>query len=118
LILFIGDPGKAPEPRNFNELCLQTPPFSTLFDRKHRHKILDPWADQGDVAAVLRIPFGNERREAWRKLNPKIGRKNQFLIDECDVIFAVLDGTDVDSGTAAEIGYGFCERQTNSGLSR
>jgi len=75
--------------------------------RKHRHRTLDPWADQGDVAAVLRLPFGVRRRDAWRKLNPKIGRKNQLLIDECDAILAVLDGTDVDSGTAAEIGYGF-----------
>lgn len=53
------------------------------------------------------LPFGIERRNAWTKLNHEIGRKNQALIDECDGIFAVLDGTDVDSGTAAEIGYGF-----------
>jgi nucleoside 2-deoxyribosyltransferase len=71
------------------------------------HKLLDPWADQGEVATVLALPFGIERREAWRKLNMQIGRKNQILIDQCDIIFAVLDGTDVDSGTAAEIGYGF-----------
>jgi nucleoside 2-deoxyribosyltransferase len=70
-------------------------------------KVLDPWADQGNVASVLKLPFGAKKRDAWRKLNPQIGRKNQRLIDECDLIFAVLDGTDVDSGTAAEIGYGF-----------
>jgi nucleoside 2-deoxyribosyltransferase len=75
--------------------------------RKLGHKTLDPWEDQGNVAAVLRLPFGVKKRDAWRRLNPQIGRKNQRLIDECDVIFAVLDGTDVDSGTAAEIGYGF-----------
>jgi nucleoside 2-deoxyribosyltransferase len=59
------------------------------------------------VASILKLPFGAKKREAWRKLNPAIGRKNENLINECDIIFAVLDGTDVDSGTAAEIGYGF-----------
>jgi nucleoside 2-deoxyribosyltransferase len=63
--------------------------------------------DQGNANDVLKLPFGPERRDAWRMLNPKIGRKNQLAIDECNAIFAVLDGTDVDSGTAAEIGYGF-----------
>jgi nucleoside 2-deoxyribosyltransferase len=76
------------------------------------HQLLDPWADQGEFCAILSLPFGIERREAWRKLNPRIGRKNQTMIDECDAIFAVLDGTDVDSGTAAEIGYGFAKGKT------
>jgi nucleoside 2-deoxyribosyltransferase len=77
--------------------------------RKLGHRALDPWKDQGDVGAVLKLRFGAKKRNAWRKLNPKIGRKNQHLIEECDAIFAVLDGTDVDSGTAAEIGYGFAQ---------
>jgi nucleoside 2-deoxyribosyltransferase len=75
------------------------------------HQLLNPWADAGDVAAVLKLPFGAERRDAWRRINPEIGRKNQRSIDECDMIFAVLDGTDVDSGTAAEIGYGFAKQK-------
>jgi nucleoside 2-deoxyribosyltransferase len=75
------------------------------------HQILDPWADQGDVAAVLKLPLGAERRDEWQRINPEIGRKNQRLIDECDMIFAVLDGADVDSGTAAEIGYGFAKHK-------
>ena len=37
----------------------------------------------------------------------RIGAKNRALIDACDMVFAVLDGVDVDSGTAAEIGYAF-----------
>lgn len=68
---------------------------------------MDPWEDQGQVASILALPFGVERRNSWIKLNHEIGRKNQALVDECNAIFAVLDGTDVDSGTAAEIGYGF-----------
>lgn len=73
------------------------------------HDVLDPWADQGEIAAVQAMPDGPQKREAWRTLNFEIGRKNQAAIDACDAIFAVLDGTDVDSGTAAEIGYGYAK---------
>jgi nucleoside 2-deoxyribosyltransferase len=34
-------------------------------------------------------------------------RGNQQGIDRADAVVAVLDGVDVDSGTAAEIGYAF-----------
>lgn len=72
------------------------------------HEVLDPWAfEPKTIAKVLAMPYGEARRAAWAKLNPKIGAKNQALIDKADVIVAVLDGVDVDSGTAAEIGYGF-----------
>jgi nucleoside 2-deoxyribosyltransferase len=36
-----------------------------------------------------------------------IGRRNADLIDAADAVLANLEGTDVDSGTAAEIGYAF-----------
>ena len=69
--------------------------------------ILDPWAltDGDRIAAVARLAYGAERREAWRKLSIEIGRNNAGAIEACDAVLAVLDGTDVDSGTAAEIGY-------------
>ena len=35
-----------------------------------------------------------------------IGGNNETAIKSAFGIFAVLDGTDVDSGTASEIGYG------------
>ena len=54
---------------------------------------------------------GIERIDAWRKLNFEIGQKNQHAIDECDAVVAVLDGSDVDSGTAAEIGYAFAKNK-------
>jgi nucleoside 2-deoxyribosyltransferase len=49
----------------------------------------------------------DEKHEAWQKLNPEIGRTNQRAIDSCNAVLAILDGQDVDSGTAAEIGYAF-----------
>jgi len=75
------------------------------------HEPLDPWrlTDRSKIDAVLAMPYGEARREAWRKLNAEIGGNNRAAIDRCDLVFAVLDGTDVDSGTAAEIGYAFAK---------
>jgi nucleoside 2-deoxyribosyltransferase len=75
------------------------------------HDALDPWTltDPSRINAVLRLPYGEARRDAWRKLNVEIGGNNRAAIDACDLVFAVLDGADVDSGTAAEIGYAFAK---------
>ena len=53
------------------------------------------------------MSYGTAKRDAWTKLNVEIGEHNRKLIDECEAVFAVLDGVDVDSGTAAEIGYAY-----------
>ena len=37
----------------------------------------------------------------------EMGATNRAAIDRARAVVAVLDGTDVDSGTAAEIGYAF-----------
>lgn len=73
------------------------------------YEVLDPWAlsDGGKVAAVQAMPYGSARREAWRVLNREIGASNRSALDRADGVLAVLDGVDVDSGTAAEIGYAF-----------
>jgi nucleoside 2-deoxyribosyltransferase len=42
---------------------------------------------------------------ASRETNLAIGLHNAELIRGCAAVLAVLDGSDVDSGTAAEIGY-------------
>jgi nucleoside 2-deoxyribosyltransferase len=96
--------------------------------RRLGHVPLDPWSDAppagidphfaaeikrlaAEIKAVLAMDYGPAKRDAWRKLNPRIGAKNRILIDACDMVFAVLDGVDVDSGTAAEIGYAFARRK-------
>jgi nucleoside 2-deoxyribosyltransferase len=73
------------------------------------HDVVDPWAltDRRRLDAVSAMPYGPERRDAWRRLNAEIARTNHAAIDRCDALFAVLDGADIDSGTAAEIGYAF-----------
>jgi nucleoside 2-deoxyribosyltransferase len=73
------------------------------------YEVVDPWSltDPRRIEAIARMPDGPERRVAWRKLNREIGATNRAAIDGVQGVVAVLDGTDVDSGTAAEIGYAF-----------
>src|SRR5262249_56942117 len=70
------------------------------------YEVLDPWAlaDQAKIETVQRLPYGSEKREAWRKLNREIGATNRAAIDRADGLVAVLDGVDVARGTAAEVG--------------
>jgi nucleoside 2-deoxyribosyltransferase len=83
------------------------------------HVALDPWSDVDilgidpnlgvEIKATQELPYGPGKRDAWQALNVRIGAKNRALIDACDLVFAVLDGADVDSGTAAEVGYAFAK---------
>lgn len=70
-------------------------------------EILDPWklTDINLINSALNLPYGPEKRDAWKKINKVIGKNNKDAIDSCDFMIAVLDGPDVDSGTSSEIGY-------------
>jgi nucleoside 2-deoxyribosyltransferase len=69
-------------------------------------EVLDPWdgisSEWFAAAALLAEP---ERTAELVVVNERVGARNADLLDRCDCVLAVLDGTDVDSGTAAEIGY-------------
>jgi len=71
-------------------------------------KILDPWELTSTelINSAQNLPYGQERKDKWSSVNYVIGKNNAEAIKKCDLIIAVLDGPDVDSGTAAEIGYG------------
>ena len=70
---------------------------------------LDPWADlDGSVdRSFQEASWLSEEAlvRALRQINRSLGQANEDLIRRADAVFAVLDGTDVDSGTAAEIGF-------------
>ena len=72
------------------------------------HKVLDPWVLTSKVTIneVLAMPYGEERRKKWSELNKIIGENNADAIVQSKGIIAILDGTDVDSGTASEVGFG------------
>lgn len=63
--------------------------------------VLDPWSLPPEVPAP-----GSPKR-LWEEFNMAKGRANADAIASSDGVLAVLDGTDVDSGTASEIGYAF-----------
>jgi nucleoside 2-deoxyribosyltransferase len=54
--------------------------------------------------------------EALAGINQQMGALNARLIREADAVLAVLDGPDVDSGTASEIGYAFASGTPVVGL--
>lgn len=71
-------------------------------------KVLDPWVLTTDetLKPAMVLPYGQKKKNTWQKINKIIGRNNVKAIKNSNLIIAVLDGTDVDSGTASEIGYG------------
>ncbi len=69
---------------------------------------MDPWADQSALGNIMdTMEIGSERRAALAAANLEQGRYDLKLVDQSEAILASLDGPDVDSGTALEIGYGF-----------
>jgi len=68
---------------------------------------IDPWklTPENLINEVNSIDNAELKSAEWRKLNRVIAENNRNGIDESDGMLAVLDGTDIDSGTASEIGY-------------
>jgi len=70
---------------------------------------INPWDTDSDTDEKIRqvraVMDLNKRKDKWQEIVTVLGRKNSDLIRKSDGVVAVLDGVDVDSGTAAEIGY-------------
>jgi nucleoside 2-deoxyribosyltransferase len=77
----------------------------------------DPWAGPSPITDVLEsLPYGHELREALQAANLKQGRIDLDLVDQSEAVLACLDGPDVDSGTAVEVGYAFARHKLIVGL--
>jgi nucleoside 2-deoxyribosyltransferase len=74
-------------------------------------EVLNPWTLPTTTAAVqdltdaMAIPDTVTRRKRLKDASMRIAAGNEEAIRQSDLVVAVLDGTDVDSGTAAEIGF-------------
>lgn len=81
--------------------------------------VVNPW-DSGqfdaDLAAARASNDLAERKTMFHKINLAIGAKNEELIRACEGLVAILDGVDVDSGTAGEIGFAYGLGKTVFGL--
>jgi nucleoside 2-deoxyribosyltransferase len=70
--------------------------------------VLNPWDDQRfdlEFEQLRLVDSVTARDRRFAEINHELGRSNAASIDIADGVFAILDGVDVDSGTAAEIGY-------------
>ncbi|MCU1602092.1 MAG: nucleoside 2-deoxyribosyltransferase [Frankiales bacterium] len=65
------------------------------------HQVLDPWSASADLFDGVTDPAD------LAVANAAAAQRNEDLIRSCDAVLAVLDGVDVDSGTAAEIGFAY-----------
>ncbi len=75
--------------------------------------VLNPWklCSVEDFKEIDKIEDPKLKIEKLKILNYKIGERNEQSILDSDLIIAILDGVDVDSGTASEIGYACAKRK-------
>jgi len=75
------------------------------------HNVINPWklGAGNDFDEVKKLRDAQEISEKYREVNTRIAKRNHEGIDSCGMMFAVLDGADIDSGTASEIGYAFAK---------
>lgn len=93
--------------------------YSNFLDKiRHHVHVLDPWnVDLSEeIARIEQIDDYWTRIEAWSELSKELGRNNVHDIDKADIVIAILEGTDVDSGTASEIGYAAARGKTIYGI--
>ena len=61
---------------------------------------IDPWSFTS-ADEVLEAQATGHAGDLWAS----VGRRNIAAIRACDILVALLDGQELDSGTAAEVGY-------------
>ncbi len=73
-----------------------------------------------DAGYVVQWPgdfFKQQEIDSWGADAPKrIMEKDKAAIDACDVVVALLDGAQVDDGTAWEIGYAYAKGKPVVGI--
>ena len=75
-----------------------------------RVDLSNPWDDHRfdqEFAEIAELNDYGERVRRLHAINRQLGRGNEERIRAAHALIAVLDGVDVDSGTAAEIGFAY-----------
>ena len=86
---------------------------------KARIQVVDPWEIGAKLLTATRVKSAMESKEslvALHNLSSNLAELNRRAIDGSDVVIAGLDGPDIDSGTASEIGYAFAMGKLVLGL--
>jgi nucleoside 2-deoxyribosyltransferase/SAM-dependent methyltransferase len=63
------------------------------------YEVYYPWRDAGEES--LHAAWGDD----WPRVNAEIASRNLRAVEACAAVLAVVEGADVDSGVAMEIGY-------------
>jgi nucleoside 2-deoxyribosyltransferase len=81
-------------------------------------EVLNPWkSDFGpEFRRASAIADHAERIAALGQINTRVAHANEAAIRACDMVLAVLDGVDVDSGTASEMGFAYALGKRVHGL--
>jgi nucleoside 2-deoxyribosyltransferase len=89
-------------------------PFITTLQQKLvslQFEPVDPWSLSPDLEQELikarHIESTLLRKAKLHELSMEIAERNFRTLQSCDGVLAILDGVDVDSGTASEIGCAF-----------
>lgn len=71
------------------------------------HVVVDPWdTDFSDLFRNVETMTYEQRLSYNRWAGDYIGRSNYTALMSCDAILGILDGTEPDSGTVAEVAFG------------
>jgi nucleoside 2-deoxyribosyltransferase len=86
------------------------PYLAKIIDRLQElgYGVFDPWAQPGTdelLAAAGDLSCFADRVAAFRRAAAAIGAANEAGIRQAQMLLGVLDGAEVDSGTASEIGF-------------
>jgi nucleoside 2-deoxyribosyltransferase len=75
--------------------------------RRLGYYVLDPWAEgvSRQLEEARALPYEHAQISALERINEELGERNVRLLAQSDAVLALLDGPDVDSGVASEIGY-------------
>jgi len=82
-------------------------------------EVINPWDDHrfdDDFGRAMALDSRSARLSILSDINTELGRSNAASIQAANGVVAILDGVDVDSGTAAEIGYAFALGKRIEGL--
>lgn len=71
------------------------------------YEVFDPWSLHfGEaIREASQIENYDERVKAFTQIARDIGAANEEGIRESDMLLAILDGAETDSGTSSEVGY-------------
>ncbi len=79
--------------------------------QKLNYEVINPWDQSPDLEEELQqaalLEEEQQKKEKFHDISMRMAERNAACLRSCDAVLAVLDGTDVDSGTASEIGYAF-----------